>query len=816
MKVLLNVDRVGYTSKPKNDAAVISNRTRQQSAQKEIEAAELITYIKGGYTFTPAAIGGNIDEWKPRNAQGKREKKINPKTGRFYAVSDFWQSQQVICADIDNEKTVYLTDENGVYLLDDKGQKIPKKDNGGHVVKEPITYELTPGAALDACKAAGIDPFCIYKTFSYTPEHEKYRVLIILDKPITEMSRAADLIGRFAYLFDAAIAETYKTLDETPESCADASIEPVKLIFGGAPDCIYYRSEQITPIELLEALPKPPENGPITPSKEKTADYKPKVNREQIGANMSLAALEYQLEQDINNFDLAGYIEATTTSQLQQNGKYNPCPICGHNDCLSVNGPIYKCFSDNHPEIYNAKTKRYVKGGRIIDYLMQLHNITAHDAFNMFKFEIMKYNPDEWKRAYKEAKAQEFKTALDESIENWSAQDNPAADFPPGFFEDPQEQEAAPAADPGIDPSAEDANNIKSLEANMPPAVKMEKPQPAPAPLMSAADYYNADLYDADIDELKQYAGRKIGLHPDIDKYLTLYPGLAIIGGQASLGKTTFCVNIAAQLLERGEHVLYFALEQTTADIMTKFAARYIYEQDNATETDNIKLKNGLRDPGTCEQLAQLSEKLQNLYIIKSDFEVTIAGITATISEYMKTSGVKPIVIIDYLQIIAPGADNHGSKTDYIDENLKALKKYQNETGLFILLISSFNRANNYEPVSYESFLYTSAIEFTCDYVFGLQLQILDYDNEEFYIKKGKQGGEYTQMSFEKKKQVQEAQSQNPKKVQFVSLKNRNGRQLFKANFDYYPAHDYFTPDYSQAWNKHPYNTIFDKIKGAQ
>lgn len=786
MKVLLNVDAKGYTSKPKNEAGIISNRTRQKSAQKEIEAAELITYIKGGYTFTPGAIGGDIDEWKPKNAEGKREPIINPETKKPFCVSDFWQSQQVICADIDNEK-----------------------DN-----KAPIDYELTPGAALDACKAAGIDPFCIYKTFSYTPEHEKYRVLIILDKPITEISKAADLIGRFAFLFDAAIAETYKAAGSAPESCADGSIEPVKLIFGGAPDCIIYQSESITPIELLEALPKPPENGPTTPSKEKKADYKPKTSGVHTGANMGLAALEYQLEQDINTFDLTSYIEATTTSQLQPNGKINPCPICGHNDCLSVNGPIYKCFSDNHPEIYNAKTGKYVKGGRVIDYLMQLHNITAGDAFNKFKFEIMKYNPDEWKRAYKEAKAQEFKTALDESIENWSAQDNPAADFPPGFFEDPQEQEAAPAADPGTDPSANDANNIKSLEANMPPAVKTEKPQPAPAPLMSAADYYTANLYDADIDELKQYAGRKIGLHPDIDKYLTLYPGLAILGGQASLGKTTFCVNIAAQLLEKGEHVLYFALEQTTAEIMTKFAARYIYEQDNATETDNIKLKNGLRDPGTCEQLAQLSEKLRNLYIVKSDFEATITDITATINEYIKTSGVKPIVIIDYLQIIAPGADNHGSKTDYIDENLKALKKYQNETGLFILLISSFNRANNYEPVSYESFLYTSAIEFTCDYVFGLQLQILDYDNDDFYIKKGKQGGEYTQMSFEKKKQVQEAQSQNPKKVQFVSLKNRNGRQLFKANFNYYPAHDYFTPDYSQAWNKHPYNTIFDKIKG--
>ena len=88
----------------------------------------------------------------------------------------------------------------------------------------------------------------------------------------------------------------------------------------------------------------------------------------------------------------------------------------------------------------------------------------------------------------------------------------------------------------------------------------------------------------------------------------------------------------------------------------------------------------------------------------------------------------------------------------------------------------------------------TSAIEYTCDYVFGLQLQILDPDNKEFYVKIGSYGGESEQKKFEQRRQVQEAQAQTPKKVQFVSLKNRKGKQFFKANFDYYPAHDYFRP----------------------
>ena len=86
----------------------------------------------------------------------------------------------------------------------------------------------------------------------------------------------------------------------------------------------------------------------------------------------------------------------------------------------------------------------------------------------------------------------------------------------------------------------------------------------------------------------------------------------------------------------------------------------------------------------------------------------------------------KPIVIIDYLQLIAPPFGFRGGVREYTDENIKALKDMQKRNGLFVIMISNFNRSSNYEPVSYESFKETSMIEYTCDYVFGLQLAVLD------------------------------------------------------------------------------------------
>ena len=183
--------------------------------------------------------------------------------------------------------------------------------------------------------------------------------------------------------------------------------------------------------------------------------------------------------------------------------------------------------------------------------------------------------------------------------------------------------------------------------------------------------------------------------------------------------------------------------------------------------------------------------------LIESDFETTAADITATIDAYMQeNAGQKPIVIIDYLQLIAPPASFRGDTRACIDENLKALKKMQKETGLFVLIVSSFNRSSNYEPISYESFKESGGIEYTCDYVFGLQLTIQDMDNDNFYTtwRNDDTGSKYTKErpAHEKKKMLQEAQRQDPKRVEFVALKNRRGQQSFAACFNYYPYYDLF------------------------
>ena len=255
---------------------------------------------------------------------------------------------------------------------------------------------------------------------------------------------------------------------------------------------------------------------------------------------------------------------------------------------------------------------------------------------------------------------------------------------------------------------------------------------------VSASDYINSGMYTADMAYFAKYQDRKTGF-AQIDKYLTLYPGLAALGGASSLGKSTFCVNLADRLALRGETVLYFALEQLPMEMITKSIARIVKENDPRTPITNQHIKNGISTPDVIAARKEYAEIAKNVYYIEGNFHMTAMDIRTFVESFMKEhDGVRPVCIIDYLQLIAPPLPPfRGGIREATDENLKILKDMQKRNELFVIVISSFNRDSNLKPIAYEAFKESSMIEYTCDYVWGLQLEILDADNTEFYSTDG-------------------------------------------------------------------------------
>ena len=152
------------------------------------------------------------------------------------------------------------------------------------------------------------------------------------------------------------------------------------------------------------------------------------------------------------------------------------------------------------------------------------------------------------------------------------------------------------------------------------------------------------------------------------------------------------------------------------------------------------------------------------------------------------------------MQLISPPADFRGDVRTATDHIVKLFKTMQIDNELFVCMISNFNRNSYVVPVSYEAFKETGMIEFTCDYVWGLQLSILE--DESFYTKEGSKGGEKETSIKAKRDAIYLASTQNPKEVEFVSLKSRNGKQSYKAFFRYNMAFDTFIPDLNSQYDK--------------
>lgn len=306
------------------------------------------------------------------------------------------------------------------------------------------------------------------------------------------------------------------------------------------------------------------------------------------------------------------------------------------------------------------------------------------------------------------------------------------------------------------------------------------------------SDYITNGSFDTDISYFKQYKDRKTGF-ANIDHFLTLYPGMAALGGSASLGKSTFAVNLADNLIKAGETVLYFALEQEPIELITKSVSRRLYEKNPTTHLRNIDIKNGATAPDLEAVKREYAETADRFIIVRCNFTTTADDIKNYVEGFIQANKVKPIVIIDYLQLISPPLNFRGDTRTATDYAIKLFKTMQTSNELFVLLISNFNRSSYDTTVSYEAFKETGMIEFTCDYIWGLQLSVLE--DESFYSVQGSRGGEKETSTKAKKDAIFKASRANPKEVEFVSLKSRNGKQVYKAFFKYDMEHDVFIPD---------------------
>ena len=260
-----------------------------------------------------------------------------------------------------------------------------------------------------------------------------------------------------------------------------------------------------------------------------------------------------------------------------------------------------------------------------------------------------------------------------------------------------------------------------------------------------------------------------------------LYEGLYIFGAISSLGKTTFVLQIADQVASSGQDVVIFSLEMSRYELMAKSISRetFIHASEPSCAITTRGITDGKRyESYPKERLTLINTSINayqtyasNLYIHEGVGDVAASDIRKMIAQHVQCLGKKPVVVVDYLQLLAPEAGNErATDKQNTDKAVLELKRISRDYKIPVLAISSFNRYNYKNPVTMEAFKESGAIEYSSDVLIGLQLAgcgKTDFD-------------------------VDEAKRKNPREVEVKILKNRNGRTGDSIPFEYLPAYNYF------------------------
>ena len=278
-----------------------------------------------------------------------------------------------------------------------------------------------------------------------------------------------------------------------------------------------------------------------------------------------------------------------------------------------------------------------------------------------------------------------------------------------------------------------------------------------------------------------------------------LYSGLYALAAISSLGKTSFALQLADQLAEAGHEVIYFSLEQSRLEMVSKSIARRTAQKNIDKAITSLAIRKGYRSLQVMEAIQEYKEAVADrISVIEGNFNCNVSYIGNYIRQYIQRNNARPVVFIDYLQILQPAEDRRQSTKEAIDTIITDLKRISRELDITIFIISSVNRANYLTPIDFESLKESGGIEFTCDVVWGLQLQCL---NEDLFTK-----GEQIQ---KKRERIKQAKAENPRKIELVCLKNRYGIANYSCFFKYYPANDLFTEDraaFENTVNKSPWD----------
>lgn len=269
-----------------------------------------------------------------------------------------------------------------------------------------------------------------------------------------------------------------------------------------------------------------------------------------------------------------------------------------------------------------------------------------------------------------------------------------------------------------------------------------------------------------------------------LDKVLDggLYPGLYILGAISSLGKTTLALQIAENIAKSGQDVLIFSLEMGANELLAKSISRMSYLTNHYYAKTSREITRGIYTDFEAQIINQATEtfnKYSNrLFIFEGIGNIGAEEIKKEVERHIKITGKTPVILIDYLQILAP-YELRASDKQNTDKSVLELKRLSRDFKTPVIGISSFNRDNYNTAVSMTAFKESGAIEYGSDVLIALQPA-------------GMKPGTSDKEKASNKEILDACKSSTKRDLEAVILKNRNGATNRKINFKYYAMYNIF------------------------
>ena len=236
------------------------------------------------------------------------------------------------------------------------------------------------------------------------------------------------------------------------------------------------------------------------------------------------------------------------------------------------------------------------------------------------------------------------------------------------------------------------------------------------------------ELYDR-LKSGEKQLGIRTGFN-NLDKILDggLHEGLYILGAMSAVGKTSFVLQVANNIAKYGRPIIYFSLEMSRLEIISKSISRYskMVSKDHGYSTRDILSGNievgEFDQPGSSINRA-FKEYLnisRNIYIFEGIGDIGVKKICEVVYDFIESDDFDPIVVIDYLQVIAPYNERYSDKQN-TDKAVLELKRLSRDLKIPVICVSSFNRQSYNDSANMAAFKESGSIEYSADVLMAMQ-----------------------------------------------------------------------------------------------